>query len=259
MQENKYCVYVHCRKDNNKVFYVGKGSIKRANAKSPSCRNSYWVRTARKYGFYVVILYRNLTNDQACKLEREIIADFGRENLCNLTDGGDGAPGRVVTDEVKKIMSDKFKGVAPSKQTIKASIAANSKPIGTNCGLRFNSATDAARWLQSIGHKNANKSGIFTALEGRSNKAYGYEFRYLDENGELVDNGYIDKTKTRNKSVTNGLDVFESVTAAGEFVIKNKLSTAKSINTINANIVSCCKGRGRLKTVYGFSWGYVNV
>lgn len=258
MKEN-YCVYAHCKKTDNKVFYIGKGSIKRANARSYSCRNVFWGRTVKKHGFYSVILYKNLTNDQACEIERDLISEFGRENLCNLTDGGDGTPGRLVSDEVKKLMSERFKGVTPSEQTIKASIEKNSKPIGTKCGLRFKSTTDAARWLKTQGFQSANKSGIFTALEGRANKAYGYEFRYLDDDDCIIESSYIDRTKSRNKPVTNGVDIFDSISQASNFIIENGLSKAKSINTISANIVSCCKQRGRLKTVYGFAWSYPNA
>lgn len=257
-ESNKYCVYVHCKKTTNQVFYVGKGSIKRANTKSYSSRNVYWGRVAKKHGFYSVILFKNLTNEQACEIEKNLISEFGRENLCNLTDGGDGTPGRIVTDEIKKLMSDRFKGIPPSQNTINASVAKNSKPIGTKCGLRFKSATEAARWLNSNGNPTANKSGIFTALEGRSNKAYGYEFRYVDDSGEIIENGYIDKTKSNYKAVTNGGRVFCSVMEASTYVLENGLSSAKSINTVSANIVSCCKERGRLKTVYGFSWSYTN-
>lgn len=257
-ESKKYCVYVHCKKTTNQVFYVGKGSIKRANTKSYSSRNEYWGRVAKKHGFYSVILFMDLTNDQACKIEKDLIAEFGRENLCNLTDGGDGTPGRIVTDEIKKLMSDKFKGISPSQNTIKASIDKNSKPIGTKCGLRFKSTSDAARWLRTRGNPTANKSGIFTALEGRANKAYGYEFRYVNDSGEIIESSYVDKTKSNYKAVTNGDRVFSSIMEASNYVLENGLSSAKSINTVSANIVSCCKKRGRLKTVYGFSWSYTN-
>lgn len=258
MREN-YCVYVHCRKTDNKIFYVGKGSAKRANARSYSGRNNFWGRVVKKHGFYSVILYKNLTNDQACEIETRLISDFGRENLCNLTDGGEGTPGRVVSEKTKKKMSDMLKGTKPSDASIAASIEKNSKPVGTKCGLMFKSTTDAARWLRTQGFPNANKSGIFVALKGESNKAYGYEFRYLDENNCIIESPYIDRSKLRNKSVTNGVDIFESVSQASNFIIKSGLSKAKSINTISANIVSCCKERGRLKTVYGFVWSYVNA
>lgn len=30
IEQNKYCVYEHIRKDTNQCFYVGKGTLKRA-------------------------------------------------------------------------------------------------------------------------------------------------------------------------------------------------------------------------------------
>lgn len=43
-----FYVYVHKKKTNGEVFYVGKGSGKRAW--SAFGRNSLWKRTADKYG-----------------------------------------------------------------------------------------------------------------------------------------------------------------------------------------------------------------
>ena len=44
--ENKYCVYEHIRLDNNQCFYVGKGTIKRANS---MIRNEHHNRIVEKY------------------------------------------------------------------------------------------------------------------------------------------------------------------------------------------------------------------
>ena len=52
-----FYVYVHKKKTNGEVFYVGKGSGKRAW--SAFGRNSLWKRTADKYGWLVEIVQDN--------------------------------------------------------------------------------------------------------------------------------------------------------------------------------------------------------
>lgn len=252
---SNYCVYAHCRLSDNKVFYIGKGSAKRA--KSATGRSLYWKRVAEKHGFYSVVLFENLTNEQACEKEIELISEFGRDYLCNLTDGGEGTPGRVCSEKTKKLMSDKFKGIAPEKGTIDAAIKITSKPVGTTCGLRFKSISDAARWLRLNGFPKASKSAVFTTLSGKSNKSYGYEFRYVDENNLLIENGYVDQTNKRKRQVTNSEIVFQSVADAAKFVIDSGLSQAKDITTVTGNIVSSCRGRGKTLRAYGFMWSYV--
>lgn len=47
--------------------------------------------------------------------ERYLISFYGRRDLglgilCNLTDGGEGAPGKIVSEETRKKMSSKRKG-----------------------------------------------------------------------------------------------------------------------------------------------------
>lgn len=251
-----YCVYVHCRKTDNKVFYVGKGTVKRSNAKSFSGRNEFWIRTVKKHGFYPVIVYRNLCEDDAFKLECELILEIGKENLCNITDGGEGTSGRICSDETKALMSEMFKGVRPSPQTIRAASIKNSRKIGTICGLRFNSITDAARYCKTLGFPKASKESIHVCLSGKSDKSYGLQFRYLDNNGYLVDNGFKPKVRKSTRKITNGIDIFNSITDAANWVIDNKISKAKSKMSVTANICQSCKKTRVVHTAYGFEWSY---
>lgn len=252
-----YCVYAHCKKDTNEVFYIGKGLPKRARSGSFSHRNEHWVRIVKKHGFYPVILYKNLSEQDAFDIEIKLIKEIGRENLCNITDGGEGTSGRVCTEQTKALMSNMFKGVKPMQKTIDAAIEKTSKKIGTTCGMRFPSIASAARYCQSIGFEKASKSAISSCLRGESNTAYGFKFRYVDENNLLIDNGYIDQTNKRKRQVTNSEIVFQSVADAAKFVIDSGLSQAKDITTVTGNIVSSCKGRGRTFRAYGFMWSYV--
>ena len=100
-----YYVYLHKKKTTGEVFYVGKGSGKRAW--SAFGRNSFWKRVAEKHGWVVEIVQDNLQDWYAFELEKDLISYYGRRdlgdgNLTNMSDGGDG-PSRLNPEIVKRI------------------------------------------------------------------------------------------------------------------------------------------------------------
>lgn len=97
MEHNDYKVYLHRRKDNGDVFYVGKGRRWRENRKEN--RNKHWHNVVNKYGYYVDIVESNINNKTACDIEVSLISFFGCENLCNYTKGGEGSEGYKHTEE----------------------------------------------------------------------------------------------------------------------------------------------------------------
>lgn len=86
-----YYVYVHRRESDNKIFYVGKGKNKRAFEKS--YRNPKWSNIANAHGFKVEFVVSHMDELDALQLEQDMIAWFGKENLANITDGGEGFTG----------------------------------------------------------------------------------------------------------------------------------------------------------------------
>jgi len=104
--DKKYYTYCHCRNDTNKIFYIGKGTGKRAWWKH--ARNNYWHKIVNKHGYTVQILSYWDTEDEALDHERLLIScfkDMGYE-LVNFTDGGDGISGYKHTEETKKKLSE---------------------------------------------------------------------------------------------------------------------------------------------------------
>ena len=88
---NDYYVYLYLREDGT-PYYVGKGRGDRAfksngrRMKRPSDKTK------------IVFHSKNLTEDQAFAIEKELIAKYGRKDnntgiLRNLTDGGEGTSG----------------------------------------------------------------------------------------------------------------------------------------------------------------------
>lgn len=104
-------VYRHIRLDTNQVFYIGIGSApyyKRAVSKRD--RNIYWKRIVNKTDYKIEILFDEISIEEARIKEIEFIALYGRHNLgkgtlCNLTDGGEGNFGVIISEETRKKMS----------------------------------------------------------------------------------------------------------------------------------------------------------
>lgn len=87
-------VYKHINPNTKETFYIGIGKSKK-RAYSKHSRNKYWKNYTKKYGFEVEILKENISWNEACKLEIELIKKFGRKDLgkgklLNMTDGGEG-------------------------------------------------------------------------------------------------------------------------------------------------------------------------
>ena len=85
-------VYLHRKETDNEVFYVGKGSHKNRAYRNDG-RNEHWHRVVNKYGKTVEIFKDNIEENLAFYLEKFLILVYGKENLTNKTDGGEGACG----------------------------------------------------------------------------------------------------------------------------------------------------------------------
>ena len=113
--EKQFYVYVHRKATDGSVFYVGKGKGRRAWNKTH--RSDYWKRVSDKYGLIVDIVLRFSSEMCALSFEMALIKLYGRENLCNLTDGGEGTSGYKVTDVTKRKISDSVKLITRSEFT----------------------------------------------------------------------------------------------------------------------------------------------
>lgn len=125
------CLYFHVNIEKQEPFYVGIGTDERPYSKDG--RNIFWNKTTVKYGYIVVVLYVNLTWEQACEKEVYWIARIGRRDLkegtlVNLTDGGDGVIGRKCSEETKEKISKSSMG---KKMSEKAKIKMSKSKTGT--------------------------------------------------------------------------------------------------------------------------------
>lgn len=110
-----FYTYVHIRLDTNKVFYVGKGKLGRANSKQH--RNKYWNNVVNKCGYKVIFVKKNITEEESINLEIKLIKNYRYKGykLTNLTDGGDGVSGYKYTEEHRIKLSNSLKKTFKNK------------------------------------------------------------------------------------------------------------------------------------------------
>lgn len=108
--ENTFYVYLHRRKTDNKVFYVGKGKGKRAYSKHG--RSDWWKRTVEKHGFVVEVVFSALSEEDAFQCEKDTILEFRYFDhpLVNLTDGGEGMSGHKPSAETIAKRAESLRG-----------------------------------------------------------------------------------------------------------------------------------------------------
>ena len=134
--ENVFYVYEHWRPDKGVCFYVGKGKGKRA-WDLKRVRNRHHMAVTSKLTSMglmvdVRIVVAGLSSKSALALEIDRIAMYGRDNLTNMTRGGDGLvdPSPEVrqrmsiaikaaysTPEARQKASDRNRGRVTSEET----------------------------------------------------------------------------------------------------------------------------------------------
>lgn len=284
-----FYVYVHRRKDTLDVFYVGKGVGKRAWKHAG--RNEWWHRVVKKYGRTVEIVKRFDDEDLAFELEKELIAFYGRDKVCNLTDGGMG--GVAVSEETRAKMSAARKGRKVSEET-------REKMRRAATGRRHSDDTKQKLRIANIGKKRGPhseevkkkisdaKKGVVFSLEhcakiseskkgapGRKKTEEEKEYLRLINMGRRHTAESIEKIREKAIGRKHSLETKQKmrlINIATTDRLKKPIECSNGLifsysgeaqewlraNGFPAaqktNIVSCCKGK--LKTAYGYVWRY---
>lgn len=112
VDNGKYYVYRYIRHDKNEPFYIGIGSKNKSDsvygyygrAHVKKKRNIIWTSIINKTSYEVGILLESDDYDFIQQKEKEFIKLYGRIDkgtgtLANMTDGGEGSWGIVITEE----------------------------------------------------------------------------------------------------------------------------------------------------------------
>lgn len=244
MSRNKdktYSVYFHTNIGNNKV-YIGitsqtivnrwgkNGSMYLRKKRNGDFIQPKFAKAILKYGwegFTHTIFAEGLSREEACLVEMTLIALYDSiENGYNITKGGEGTIGIVISEEECKKRSERFKGKRMSPETEfkkghtftpeiiqKMSEAKKGKPSWNKGKKGFNA-----------GEKNVMKRpDVREKFRGKNNPTARKVNQYDKEGNFIRQWDYI-------AQITEEL----------------------SLDT--ANICACCKGR--LRSAYGYKWEY---
>lgn len=112
----EYYVYRYTRLDTNTPFYIGKGKNDRWSSKAS--RNNYFLNIINSVPYEVEIILDNLTEQEAYDKEVEFIKLYRKLGYCqaNLTNGGEGTPGWVLTEEISEKMAAAKRGKPMSEE-----------------------------------------------------------------------------------------------------------------------------------------------
>jgi len=183
--QNESYLYMHTRADKNMVFYIGVGSspsYKRANETYK--RNNIWRKIYNKTQIKVDIVLDNLTHRDANSWEEYLIGLYGRINnktgfLCNMTDGGDGVKGWVISEQGRINMSNAKKGFRHKAESNLKNKIWHSKPViqMTRQGeyiREWDSAIDATR---ELGYKSHSKIGDCCRGTRKTHKNFTWKYK----------------------------------------------------------------------------------
>ena len=120
----KYYLYRHIRLDKNEVFYIGIGTKQKgyySRAINKHRDNLIWCRIIAKTDYKVEIILESNDYEFIKEKEKEFITLYGRKNLglgtlANMTDGGEGTTGIIVSEETKIKLKEARKGFVLSKE-----------------------------------------------------------------------------------------------------------------------------------------------
>lgn len=245
-EERKWCVYCHTNKTNNKKYFgiTSQNPEERwKNGKGYNKTQSYFYNAINKYtwdGFEHEIIENGLTEIEAKNKEIELIALY--KTNCNryynptygynMTDGGDGASGRIHTPEARQ------------------KIGQSSLKMWKNPEIREKLI------LKRTGENSCNYGKIFSddtrqkISESRRGKCMGEENGFYGKHHSEETKEYLRQVKVKIPVVSE-IGIFESVRAA-----------ARYINGRSSHISECCRGKRKTEGVNAANgerlhWKYV--
>lgn len=257
-----FYVYLHKRKDNNQIFYVGKGKLGRHLSKSG--RNKKWLEIVETFGYFSQIVYFTQIESLAFEMEFFLIQELRHSGvfLCNLSAGGQGASGVIHTDETKKKFRDAKIGRKQSpdhaeksrkaklgkkqpSHAVESLASMKRKKIMNSKGQVFDSSISAAKHISKELGVNASLGNISMCALGKRNQAYGMSWRYVSD-GEIKP---ASRPKSKKLVEAIGFCCFFSCSDAARHI-----SEARKKRAVTQNISQAAREN---RTAYGFNWKYI--
>lgn len=225
-----YSVYIH--KSPSNKYYIGITSLnvndrwKKGNGYK---KQPYFYRAIQKYGwdnFEHKIIAENLTKDEACQMEKDLIKSYNSSNKnfgYNISLGGES--GTILSQETKTKISNSLKGRKLSNETKKK----------------------LSEIRKGYKHSDETKEKLSDIKKGRkwSEEERNSLLKHLEELHKITLPIMHEKNKKRVMNIDTNV-IYDSLSEAA---IANNI---KSISCISR----CCKGER--KTCNGQHWKFID-
>lgn len=166
---SKHYLYQHTRLDKDEIFYIGVGTNQDveyySRSKEKHGRSSIWKKIVAKTEYRIDIILESDDYAFILEKEKEFVTLYGRKNintgpLANLTDGGEGCLGMVLSQESKDKIAAGNRGKVISLETrLKMSIVRTGKVKSEETKLRI-SIANKGKHRGSIPHTEESKRKI---------------------------------------------------------------------------------------------------
>jgi hypothetical protein len=224
-----FYVYVH-RTFSGRVFYVGKGQGKRGW--SDQSRNKHWHNIVNKHGLVVEVVESGLQEWYAFELECGLITLYGRETLCNMTNGGEGTSGRVPSEKHRLALSKPLS----EKHRLALSAALKGKPKSEKTRLAMSKPkSEKHRLALSKPKSEKHRLALSAALKGKPKS----------EKTRLA----IRAARTKPILCIETGQIFQTSYCAEKWLRSNGKQKA-----LGGAVYACCNNKA--KSAYGYTWRY---
>lgn len=260
LNDNNYKVYMHVSPSGKK--YVGitcQPVCQRWRNGKGYARNEHFYRAIKKYGwnsFKHIILHDGLSEEAACKIEKELVEKLNLTNPKNGYNLHTGGLHHTISEETREKISKSRKGIAAGaknpfyeKHHTEETLEKIRKPI--ECyDLDGNYITTYKSLLDAAADVSGDCSIIAKSCKKKNTQCYGFQWKY--EGGNKNISSYKRTAHNRravNQYTLDGIFIrqYESLQDAGkEYGSKNSDKT----------IGQCCFGRQKM--AYGFLWEYAD-
>ena len=263
----EYYVYAHRKATTGGIFYIGKGTGRRAWYTID--RNPFWQAVVRKHGFTVEIIEDQLQEWYAYELEQTLIAGYGRRNvgtgiLTNITEGGKGVSGIIQSAKCRKVVSERSKGLSNPKADLKIYEFTNIETGEVFVGHRYDLEQKIGKTVSDLFSSDIYSVNGWT--EGSRNslrsKADLNVYTFVHSSGETFQG--IRKAFTRKYGIsTKALFTCSSVlTVKGWYLLENQKAVIEKLpyyfKVVQLQHTSGAKFEGTLekfREIYGFCVG----
>lgn len=252
--------YVYKLSSNNIVFYIGKG-MKTESYDRIEYHLKYWEHNRNKKlknkinkleGIFDIEIIFESENEQEClDLEYKLIKEIGKENLCNLTDGGGGVSGFIHSEETKHKISIWRKGKKLNKNICQR-ISQN------KTGNAYKLKHIPEGLIEKLYHiKNIQEIADTLNLSFPTVKKYLVDNHLYIKSKNKPPITEETKTKFKNRKCRKGKEIIQL--DKNNNILREFFSISDACNYISkpkreGDITTVCQGKQ--KTAFGFIWKY---